>query len=478
MTEDNHYESPLASRYASKEMLDLFKPNHRYSIWRKLWVALARAQKNQGLAIKADQIVAMEKKIHDIDFRRVAYYEKQLSHDVMAHVYAFGDVCPEAKGIIHLGATSCYITDNTDLLLMKKGLEIIKSKLLKTISNLSEQAEKYADIPTLSYTHFQTAQPTTVGKRICMWLQDLLMDFHDLSDRMEQLHFLGAKGASGTQASFLALLDNSPHKVHQMEMMIAKEMGFNKLLLVAGQTYTRKQDVRVLGALSSIAISAHKFGTDLRLLAHLKEMEEPFGQKQIGSSAMPHKRNPNRSERMCGLSRFLISLQENPSYTAATQWLERSLDDSSNRRLSLPEAFLTADSILNLFQYITSDLVIYPKIIENNLKEELPFLATESILSASFKKGKDRQVIHEALRNHSQEVSRLWKQEGKKEDLMDRISKDKTFDLSYDELLDLLDPKKFIGRAPNQVKEFLAQEVHPTLKRHQNVQAYRLDIEV
>lgn len=478
MTDEPYFESPLASRYASKEMLNIFLPTHKFAIWRKLWIALARAQKNLGLSITADQILAMEKKIHDIDFRRAAYYEKQLGHDVMAHVYAFGDVCPEAKGIIHLGATSCYVTDNTDLLLMKEGLNLIKSKLLDVIRKLSVQAETYADLPCLSYTHFQTAQPTTVGKRIALWIQDLLMDFHDLVDQIDQLHFLGAKGASGTQASYMSFFNNSADKVKEMEKMIAKEMGFTKVLSISGQTYTRKQDVRVIGALSSIAVSAHKFGTDLRLLAHMREMEEPFGEKQIGSSAMPYKRNPNKSERMCGLARFLIALQANPSYTAATQWLERSLDDSANRRLSIPEAFLTADSILNLFHYIASNLVVYPKIIENRLKEELPFLATENILTASFRKGKDRQLIHEALRNHSQEISKKWKEEGIKGDLIEKIANDKTFDLSRDELNELLVPTHFIGRAPEQVREFLEQEVKPLLKRYEQVQSYRLDIQI
>ncbi len=344
MTDETYFDSPLASRYASKEMLAIFLPNYRYAIWRKLWIALARAQKNLGVPIQTSQILAMEKKIHEIDFKRVAYYEKQLGHDVMAHIYAFGDVCPESRGIIHLGASSCYITDNADLLLMKEGLVLLKNKLIDIIRKFGIQAEQYADLPCLGYAHFQTTQPTTVGKRICMWIQDLLMDFHDLVDRIEQLHFLGAKGASGTQGSYLQLFDNDPSKIKQMEKMVADEMGFSKLLSISGQTYTRKQDVRVTNVLTSIAISAHKFGTDLRLLAHMREMEEGFGEKQTPSSATPYKRNPNRSERMCGLARFLMSLQANPNYTAATQWLERSLDDSSNRRLSIPEIFLTADS--------------------------------------------------------------------------------------------------------------------------------------
>lgn len=477
-TEDPSFESPLASRYASKEMLKIFSPEYRYSIWRKLWVALARAQRNLGLPIKSEQVLAMEKKVGDIDFKRVAYYEKQLGHDVMAHIHAFGDVCPEAKGVIHLGATSCYITDNADLYLMKEGLKILKGKLIDTIRNLSVQAEMYADLACLSYTHLQTAQPTTVGKRMCLWLQDLLMDLQDLITAQEQLSFFGVKGATGTQASYMALFEEDPHKIQQLEKMIAEEMGFTKILSISGQTYTRKQDVRIMNALCSLAISAHKFGTDMRLLAHMKEMEEPFGEKQVGSSAMPYKRNPNRSERMCGLARFLISLQDNPNYTAATQWLERSLDDSSNRRLSIPEAFLTADSIINLYHFISSNLVVYPKIIEHHLQEELAFLGTEHILTASFNKGQDRQVVHEALRVHSQEVARKWKEEGIKEDLIKRIAEDPLFALNHHELQEALHPMHFIGRAPEQVRMFLEKELKPILNRHEQVQAYHLNIQI
>jgi adenylosuccinate lyase len=420
----------------------------------------------------------MEKKVHDIDFKRVSYYEKQLGHDVIAHIHAFGDVCPEAKGVIHLGATSCYITDNADLYLMKAGLKILKDKLLDIIRNLSVQADSYADLACLSYTHLQTAQPTTVGKRMCLWLQDLLMDFQDITTAQDQLCFLGVKGATGTQASYMALFEENPDKIQKLEKMIAEEMGFTKIIPISGQTYTRKQDVRIINCLCSLAVSAHKFGTDLRLLAHMKEMEEPFGENQVGSSAMPYKRNPNRSERMCGLSRFLISLQANPIYTAATQWLERSLDDSSNRRLSIPEAFLTADSILNLLHYISANLVVYPKIIEHNLKEEMSFLGTEHILTASFNKGQDRQVIHEALRVHSKTVAKKWKEEGIKEDLIKLISQDPLFKLNYKELQDALDPMHFIGRAPEQVREFIKKEINPILDRHEHVQAYNLNIQI
>ena len=477
-SEELRFESPLANRYASKEMLKIFSPEHRYSIWRKLWVALARAQRNLGLPIRADQVLSMEKKIHDIDFKRVSYYEKQLGHDVMAHIHAFGDVCPEAKGIIHLGATSCYITDNTDLYLMKEGLKILKKKLVDTIRNLSAQADSYADLACLSYTHLQTAQPTTVGKRICIWLQDLVMDLQDLMTTQEQLYFLGVKGATGTQASYMALFEENPNKIQQLEEMIAEEMGFTKILSISGQTYTRKQDVRILNSLCSIAVSAHKFGTDIRLLAHMKEMEEPFLEKQTESSTLSYKRNPNRSERMCGLARFLLSLQANPTYTAATQWLERSLDDSSNRKISLPEAFLAADSIITLYHSISSNLVVYPKIIEHHLKEELAFLGTEHILTASSNKGQDKLVVQEALRAHTIIVTKKWKEEGVKENLLKLIAEDPLFNLNYQELQEALDPMHFIGRAPEQVREFINKEINPLLNRHEQVQAYNLNIQI
>jgi len=476
--EEINFESPLATRYASKEMVKVFSPQNRYSTWRKLWVALARAQRNLGLAIRSDQILAMERKIQDIDFRRVAYYEKQLGHDVMAHIHAFADVCPEAKGIIHLGATSCYITDNADLCLMKEAMTILKDKLVNTIRKFSTLAENYADLPCLSYTHLQTAQPTTVGKRMCLWIQDLLMDLQDLMTAQDQLRFLGVKGATGTQASYMALLENEPEKIERLEEMVAEEMGFSKILSVTGQTYTRKQDIRIINTLCSLAASAHKFGTDVRLLAHMKEMEEPFGEKQVGSSAMPYKRNPNRSERMCGLARFLLSLQANPLYTASVHWLERSLDDSSNRRVSLPDAFLAADAIIDLYHFISSNLIVYPKIIESRLQKELPFLGTEHILTASFKKGQDRQIVHEALRVHSQEIARQWKEEGKEESLIERIAQDPIFALDQKELEEILSPTKFIGRAPEQVRTFLSQEVNPILKRHEQVQTYNLNIQI
>ncbi|MBM3198332.1 MAG: adenylosuccinate lyase [Chlamydiae bacterium] len=472
--EGTQFESPLAARYASKEMIRIFSGESRYSMWRKLWIALARAQKNLGLPIRAEQILAMEKKIHDIDFTRADYYEKQLGHDVMAHVHAFMDVCPEAKGVIHLGATSCFITDNTDLLLMREGLKLIKNKLLDTIRKLSAQAERYADLPCLGYAHFQTTQPTTVGKRICLWLQDLLLDFQEISTKLDNIPFLGAKGVCGTQASFLQLFDRDAEKVKRMEKMIAEEMGFTRTLTITGQSYTRKYDVAIVHSLASLAVSAHKFATDLRLLANKKEMEEPSSVKQ----ASLYRKPPNRAERICGIARFLCSLEENPVYTASLQWMERTLDDSSNRRIVLPGAFLAADAILNLYNYIASDLVVYPKIIEAHVKEELPFLALDVLCAAAVSRGLDKQVAADTLSHHVQEVVKKWKEEGVKEDLQTRIEQDKTLGFSHLELSEILTPSFFIGRASDQVREFLHYEVTPLLKRYEQVQGYRLNIEI
>ncbi len=469
--------SPV-SRYASAEMQSLFTPQYKYTTWRKLWIALAKAEKKLGLPISAEQIAEMERNIDAIDLERVSFYEKKLRHDVMAHIHAFGDVAPAAKGIIHLGATSCYVTDNTDLIQMKAGMLLLEAKLVDTVRQLKEHAKRYADLPCLSYTHLQAAQPTTVGKRICLWIQDLLMDLQDLDTTLNHLEFLGLKGATGTQASFLALFKGDSSKVKKLELDVAKEMGFPKVISLSGQTYTRKQDVRIFNTLSSIAVSAHKFGTDLRLLAHMKEMEEPFGDEQVGSSTMPHKRNPTRSERLCGLSRHLISLATNPAYTAATQWLERSLDDSSNRRLCIPEAFLVADSILNLLHYLASELVVYPKIIEKRLLEELPFLATEHILMAASQKGGDRQVLHEALRKKSHEVSSEWKLHGKQKDLLQSIAEDPLFKLSKKELEHVLNPQDFTGRASGQVQEFIEKELEPILKKYSHCKIYPISIEI
>lgn len=471
MNSDSLYQSPLSARYASKEMSSLFSDRHKYITWRKLWIALAEAEQSLGLAITDEQIRSMKAHLHELDLHLVAEYEKTLKHDVMAHLHAFGDLCPEAKGIIHLGATSCFVTDNTDLLQMKEGLKILHAKLIQAIRNLSSFAHDHASLACLSYTHFQAAQPTTVGKRACLWLQDLLMDLHDFEEKISSLRFLGAKGATGTQASFLALFNQDHGKVKQLDQLLAKAMGFERLIPVSGQTYTRKQDIRIFSVLSSFAATSHKIATDIRLLAHLKEMEEPFGEKQVGSSAMPYKRNPIRSERICGLARFLMSLNENPLYTAATQWLERSLDDSANRRMCIPEAFLTADAILSLLVHVTAGLVVHPTIIRKNLLEELPFMATENILMESVKKGKDRQALHESLRGHSMESARLMK-EGSSGDLIERILGDASFDLTKDEIAELMKEEHFIGRASKQVEEFLHEEVQPLLKKYEHISSY------
>ncbi len=472
------YHSPLSDRYASKEMAYLFSPHFKYLTWRKLWIALAKAQKTLGLPITEAQIAQMQKEEGNLNLAAAETYEKKFRHDVMAHIHAFGDLCPEAKGIIHLGATSCYVTDNADLIQMREGLQILQSKILQAIRNLHTFAHKHASLSCLSFTHFQPAQPTTVGKRACMWLQDLLMDFADMEDRLGKIRFLGVKGATGTQSSFLTLFEEDHSKVKKLEQLVAKEMGFSHLFPISGQTYTRKQDIQVTSTLSSFAASTHKFATDLRLLSHLKEMEEPFEEAQVGSSAMPHKRNPIRSERMCALARFLISLQENPLYTESTQWLERSLDDSANRRLYLPQAFLTADAIANLLCNITADMIVHPKIIEKHLFEELPFLASEQILMKAVKKGKDRQKVHERLRIHSLESSRKIKEQGLSNDLLEKIANDPEIGLTSQEIQEQTQVKHFIGRAAEQTQEFLKEEVDPILEKYQNLQAYLSKIEL
>ena len=399
------YQSPLTGRYASPEMQRLFSAQFKHSTWRRLWVALAEAQQALGLPISTLQIQELASRIDSIDFEAAAHYERQLKHDVMAHIHAYADQCPSARSIIHLGATSCYVTDNTDLIQIRKGMHILQTKLRQVISQLADFAKRYAHLPCLGYTHFQPAQLTTVGKRACLWTQDLLMDMQELTHKIAQLRFLGVKGTTGTQASFLALFNQDHSKVAQLDKLVADKMGFSNLFLISGQTYTRKQDMAVLDALAGVGASSHKLCTDLRLLAHLGEIEEPFGKTQVGSSAMPYKRNPILSERICSLARFLISLSENPAYTAATQWLERSLDDSANRRICIPEAFLTCDAILMLLLEITENLQVYPKVISNHVQNELPFLATENILMAAVKKGGDRQALHEKLRQLSRGCS-------------------------------------------------------------------------
>ncbi len=469
MINNTQYQSPLSARYASREMSYLFSPRYKFILWRKLWVALAKAQQTCGLSITDAQIKLLLQNVDTVDIAKAEEYEKQVRHDVMAHIHAYGEQCPEAKGIIHLGATSCYVTDNGDLIQMRDALKLIRNKTIQVIRQLQSFAVQYAHLSCLSYTHFQAAQPTTVGKRACLWLQDLLIDLKDIEYVTDEIRFLGVKGATGTQASFLSLFHGDHHKVKQLETLVSEEMGFNKTLSISGQTYTRKQDIRIAAILASLASSAHKFATDIRLLSHLKEVEEPFADKQVGSSAMPYKRNPVWSERICGLCRFLISLNENALYTEATQWLERTLDDSANRRLYIPELFLTADAILNLLCNVTAGLVVHPKIIEKHMNEEIPFLATEQILMEAVKSGKDRQQIHERLRIHSLESSRQIKEHGQPNDLLQRIANDTTIGFTLQQIQEFASPEHFIGRAVEQVHAFVNEEVVPVLHRHQEI---------
>lgn len=469
MTDANEYKSSLSERYASKEMGFLFSPNFKYKTWRKLWIALAKAQKKLGFPISNAQITALEKTLHSLDFSRVKEYEKKYRHDVMAHIHAYADIAPDARGIIHMGATSCYVTDNTDVLQMKEGLKILEAKLVEVLKLFSSFAEKHANLATLSYTHLQPAQPTTVGKRACMWLQDFFLDAQHLERVQKEIAFLGMKGATGTQASLMELFHGDREKVKKLEHLISEEMGFTKVIPIAGQTYTRKQDMSIFYVLHGIALSSHKFATDLRLLAHMKEIEEPSSSTQVGSSAMPHKRNPMKAERICGIARFLLSLAENPAYTAATQWLERSLDDSANRRLSIPEAFLSADAILNIIIDVLKGLTVYPKMIEKNLKEELPFLALENILMASVSKGKDRQRIHDLLHKHAQNTAQEMKQHGSACSLLEKILADEEIGISQKELEKVLHVENFTGMAEEQVKEFLSSEIKPFLEKKKSL---------
>lgn len=458
---------PLIDRYASREMIDVFSEKKRFSTWRRLWVALAEAEKDLGLPIDQDQINELKAHIDDLNLDVARQYERELRHDVMAHIKAYGDQCPKARGIIHLGATSCFVTDNTDIILMRDALEIILTKVANILDNLATFAQKYKDLPTLGFTHFQPAQPTTVGKRACLWAQDFLMDLHQLERVKGDLRFRGVKGTTGTQDSFLKLFDGDHEKVKALDRLVTQKMGFERAFLITGQTYTRKQDAQVLYALGGLATSAHKFATDLRLLQHLKEVEEPFGKKQVGSSAMPYKRNPMRSERVCALSRFLLSLTENLPYTTATQWMERTLDDSANRRISIPEAFFTADAILELCMDITSGMVVYPRVIERHLREELPFMAAEEVMMRAVKKGGDRQALHERIRKYAMEAARAVK-EGKDNPFLDMIASDPAFGLSREELKDILEPRRFVGRAPQQVEEFLEKELLPALEPYRD----------
>jgi adenylosuccinate lyase len=458
------YENPLIRRYASPEMSRLWGDQTKFRTWRQLWVWLAEAETELGLSITREQISELQKNIDAIDFAAAEAYEKRSRHDVMAHVHTYGDQCPRARGIIHLGATSCYVTDNTDLMLMRDGLRMLAGRLAATIDRLATFAKQYRDIACLGFTHFQPAQPTTVGKRACLWAYDLAIDLAEIEHRIAEIKARGVKGTTGTQASFLELFGGDHAKVKRLEEIVAVKMGFDSAYPVTGQTYSRKVDSQILAALSGIAQSAHKAATDIRLLASRKELEEPFEEEQVGSSAMAYKRNPMRSERICGLSRYLVSLEASSAATASTQWLERTLDDSANRRLVIPQAFLAADAILILYQNVASGLVVYPKVIAKNLAEELPFMATENILMAAVAAGGDRQDLHERIRRHSRAAAEVVKGQGGANDLLDRLKDDPAF--AKVNVAAALEPKKFVGRAPEQVDEFSAQIVEPIRQRY------------
>eukprot|EP01135_Chromosphaera_perkinsii_P002831 Nk52_evm21s228 gene=Nk52_evmTU21s228 len=458
------YQSPLTSRYASKEMAYNFSDNKKFSTWRKLWLYLARAEKNLGLEITDAQLEEMEANINNIDYDLAAQEEKKRRHDVMAHVHTFGVCCPQAAPIIHLGATSCYVGDNADIIVVRDGIDILMPKLARCIDRLSKFASEYRALPTLGFTHFQPAQLTTVGKRACLWLQDLLIDMRNLKRLIEDLRFRGVKGTTGTQASFLALFNGNHEMVEELDRQVTCMAGFRSAYIVTGQTYSRKMDYEVVSVLSGLGVTAHRIGTDIRLLANLKEVEEPFEKDQIGSSAMAYKRNPMRSERLCSLSRHLMTLIGNTQHTAAVQWLERSLDDSANRRISLPEAFLTADIVLNILQNISEGLVVYPKVIEKHIFQELPFMATENIIMAMVKSGGDRQECHEQIRVLSHQAGAMVKENGKDNDLIERIRRTEYFKPIHRQLDHLMDPSTFVGRAPEQVDRFIREEVIPCLE--------------
>ncbi len=463
------YESPLSSRYSSDEMLHVFSPEFKFQTWRRLWIALAESEMELGLPITKEQIEELKKYKDDINFDEAEAREKIVRHDVMSHVYAYGLQAKKAAPIIHLGATSAYVGDNTDVVQMTKGLKIIRKKLVNTIAALSDFCMKYKDIPTLSYTHFQPAQISTVGKRAALWLQDLVIDLEDLDYRISKMALLGCKGTTGTQASFLELFDGDTEKVLELDRRIAEKMGYDKTYAVSGQTYTRKLDYQVLAILSQIAQSAYKFSNDIRLLQHLKEIEEPFEKKQIGSSAMAYKRNPMRSERIGSLARYVIIDSINPAMTAGTQWFERTLDDSANKRISVPEAFLSVDAILILYRNVCSGLVVYPKVIEKHLNEELPFMATENILMDAVKAGGDRQELHERIRVHSMEAGKMVKEQGKANDLLERIANDPAFGLSMEEINASVKAENYVGIAPIQVENFVKEYAKSALDGHKDL---------
>ena len=466
------YESPLSARYASKDMKYIFSPDKKFRTWRKLWIALAEAEMELGLPVTQEQIDELKAHADDINYDVAVEREKLVRHDVMSHVYAYGVQCPNAKGIIHLGATSCYVGDNTDIIIMTEGLRLIRDKLITVIRNLAKFADEYKALPTLAFTHFQPAQPTTVGKRATLWLQELLMDLEDVEYQLSKTKLLGSKGTTGTQASFLELFDGDHEKCKQIDKKIAEKMGYQACFPVSGQTYSRKLDSQFLNVLAGIAQSAAKFSNDIRLLQHLKEVEEPFEKNQIGSSAMAYKRNPMRSERIGSLSRYVMVDVLNGYFTTATQWFERTLDDSANKRLSVPEAFLAVDGILSLYANVADGLVVYPKVIEQRLRKELPFMATENIMMDAVKKrGADRQQLHERIRVHSMAASKVIKEEGGENDLLQRIAADKAFGVTLEELENILQPEKYTGRAKEQTEDFLSECVTPVLEKYKDVES-------
>lgn len=474
----DRYESPLGLRYASKAMQQLFSQDKKFRTWRKLWIALAKSEQELGLDIRDEQIQELIAHQDDINYEVAKEREKIVRHDVMSHVYAYGVQCPKAKGIIHLGATSCYVGDNTDLIVMYEALELVKIKIVNILSALARFADEYKNLPVLAFTHFQPAQPTTLGKRAAIWAQDLLLDYEEICYLLEHKKLLGCKGTTGTQASFMELFDEDTDKVKIIDQLIADKMGYKECYPVSTQTYSRKIDSRVVNVLSSIAQSAHKFSNDIRLLQHLKEVEEPFEKGQIGSSAMAYKRNPMRSERMASLANYVIADTLNPAITAATQWFERTLDDSANKRISIPEGFLAIDGILDLYLNITDGLVVYPKVIHMHLMKELPFMATETILMDAVKAGGDRQELHERIRVHSMDAGRVVKEEGKENDLLERIAADPIFHMNLEQLHAIMNPERFVGRAPQQTEEFFHDFISPVLEKEKHALGLEAEINV
>ena len=475
---NDRYVSPLSERYASREMQYIFSPDKKFRTWRRLWIALAETEKELGLNITDEQIEEMKSHADDINFEVAKEREKVVRHDVMSHVYAYGVQCPKAKGIIHLGATSCYVGDNTDIIIMAEALKLVRTKLVNVIAELAKFAEEQKNQPTLAFTHFQPAQPTTVGKRATLWMQEFEMDLEDLEYVLGSLKLLGSKGTTGTQASFLELFDGDQETIDKIDPMIAEKMGFKACYPVSGQTYSRKVDTRVLNVLAGIAASAHKFSNDIRLLQHLKEIEEPFEKTQIGSSAMAYKRNPMRSERIASLSRYVMIDALNPAITSATQWFERTLDDSANKRLSVPEGFLAIDGILDLCLNVVDGLVVYPKVIEKRLMSELPFMATENIMMDAVKAGGDRQELHEKIRVHSMAAGKVVKEEGKANDLLERIAADPAFGMNMEQLQAIMKPENFVGRAPQQTEEFVNEVINPILEENKEVLGLTAEINV